>query len=124
MRFVCLFHVDADLIGKLTPAELEAFDRANRDADAALIASGHYVSALALADAGAAVMVRRRGGKLSTTDGPYAETKEQLGGLLIIEARDLDEAIAIAQQGPMADYGTVEVRPELEVGWQKAQQRR
>jgi hypothetical protein len=69
-------------------------------------------------------MVRRRDGKLSTTDGPYAETKEQLGGLLIIEARDLDEAIAIAQQGPMADYGTVEVRPELDVGWQKAQQGR
>ena len=124
MRFVCLFHIDAELIGKLTPAELKAFDLANRDADAALIKSGHYVSALALEDAGKAVMVRRRAGKLSATDGPYAETKEQLGGILIIEAADMAEAIEIAQQGPMADFGTVEVRPELNVGWQKDQQAR
>lgn len=124
MRFVCLFHIDAELIGKLSPAELAAFDLANRDADAALIASGHYVSALALAEPGAAAIVRRRNGAASATDGPYAETKEQLGGILIIEARDLAEAIEIAQQGPMADCGTVEVRPELNVDWQKAQQGR
>jgi hypothetical protein len=124
MRFVCLFHIDAELIGKLTPDELDKFDRDNRDADAALIASGHYVSALALADAARAVKVRRRAGNASATDGPYAETKEQLGGILIIEAADMAEAIRIAQQGPMADFGTVEVRPELEVGWQKEQQGR
>lgn len=124
MRFICLFHIDAELLGKLSPAELGAFDRANRDADAALIGSGHYVSALALADASTAVTVRRRNGKLSTTDGPYAETKEQLGGVLIIEAASLEEAVAIAQQGPMADYGTTEVRPELDVGWQRQQQGR
>ena len=124
MRFVCLFHVDAELIGKLTPDELHQFDLANRDADAALIASGHYVSALALAEPQAAAIVRRRGGSASTTDGPYVETKEQLGGILIIEARDMAEAIEIAQQGPMADYGTVEVRPELNVDWQHEQQGR
>jgi hypothetical protein len=124
MRFVCLFHIDAELIGKLNPAELEAFDLANRDADAALIRSGHYVSALALADAPEAVMVRRRAGQVSATDGPFTETKEQLGGILIIEAADMAEAIEIARQGPMADFGTVEVRPELSVEWQKAQQGR
>lgn len=124
MRFVCLFHIDAELIGKLSPAELAEFDRANRDADAALIASGRYVSALALAEPNAAAIVRRRNGAASATDGPYAETKEQLGGILIIEARDLTEAIEIAQQGPMADYGTVEVRPELDVRWQREQQGR
>jgi hypothetical protein len=124
MRFVCLFHIDAELIGKLSPSEIEAFDLANRDADAALIKSGHYVSALALADSSSAVAVRRRAGKLSATDGPYAETKEQLGGILIIEAADMAEAIRIAEMGPMADFGTVEVRPELNVEWQKAQQNR
>ena len=124
MRFVCLFHIDPELIGQLTPAELDAFDKANRDDDAALIASGHYVSALALAEPAASVMVRRRNGKLSATDGPYAETKEQLGGLLIVEAANLEEAVAIAQRGPMADYGTVEVRPELDVDWQHEQQGR
>jgi len=124
MRFLCLFHIDAELIGKLSPSELEAFDLANRDADAALIKSGHYVSALALADPATATMVRRRHGTVSATDGPYAETKEQLGGILIIEAADMAEALRIAQQGPMADFGTVEVRPELNVEWQKVQQGR
>lgn len=124
MRFVCLFHIDPELIGKLSPSELEAFDLANRDADAALMKSGHYVSALALADATSAVAVRRRSGKTSATDGPYAETKEQLGGILIIEAADMAEAIRIAEMGPMVDFGTVEVRPELNVEWQKAQQNR
>jgi len=124
MRFACLFHIDADLIGKLSREELAAFDLANRDADAALIRSGHYVSALALADSADAVVVRRRAGRLSTTDGPYTETKEQLGGILIIEARDIAEALEIAQMGPMADFGTIEVRPELGVSWQKQQQGR
>jgi len=124
MRFVCLFHVDAELIGKLSPAELERFDLENRDADAAVIASGNYVSALALADVREAVLVRRRDGKVSATDGPYAETKEQLGGILIVEARDMAEALELAKLGPMADFGTIEVRPELNVGWQKAQQGR
>ena len=124
MRYVCLFHIDAELIGKLSPAELAEFDLQNRDADAELIRSGHYVSALALAESTEAVVVRRRAGKLSTTDGPYAETKEQLGGILIIEANSMAEALEIAQNGPMADFGTVEVRPELNVGWQKQQQGR
>ena len=124
MRYVCLFHIDAELIGRLGPEQLAEFDLENRDADAALIKSGRYVSALALADAAEAVVVRRRDGAVSTTDGPYTETKEQLGGILIIEARDMAEALAIAQAGPMADFGTVEVRPELNVGWQKAQQGR
>jgi len=124
MRFVCLYRIDPELIGKLTAEELKEFDRQNRDDDAALIASGHYVSALALADAADAVVVRRRAGKVSSTDGPYIETKEQLGGLLIIEARDLAEAVEIAKTGPMADYGSVEVRPELNVSWQREQQNR
>ena len=103
---------------------VEAFDKANRDADAALIASGKYVSALALADPDAAVTMRRRNGRVSATDGPYAETKEQLGGLLIIEAADRDEALAIAQRGPMADFGTIEIWPERDVAWQREQQGR
>jgi len=124
MRFVCLFHIDHELIGRLSEAELAEFDRQNRDADAALIASGRYVSALALAEPDSARLVRRRDGGTSVTDGPYVETKEHLGGILIIEARDLDEAIEIAHRGPMADFGTVEVRPEMDVSWQKAQQGR
>ncbi len=124
MRFVCLYHIDAGLIGRMTPEELEQFDRDNRDGDAALIASGHYVSALALAEPETARVVRRREGVTTATDGPYVETKEHLGGILIIEARDMAEAIEIAEMGPMADYGTVEVRPELDVSWQREQQGR
>lgn len=124
MRYVCLFHVDKAKLDALSPAELEAFDLANRDADAALIASGHYVTALALADIAATTTVRRAAGAVAITDGPYAESREVLARLLIVDVASREEALAIALKGPMADFGTVEIRPELEVGWQKAQQGR
>ena len=63
----------------------------------------------------AATTIRVRGGKLSTTDGPFAETKEQLGGFLLIEARDLNEALQVAGRIPMARRGTIEVRPIKEI---------
>jgi hypothetical protein len=63
----------------------------------------------------AATTIRVRNGKLSTTDGPFAETKEQLGGFLLIEARDLNEALQVASRIPMASRGSIEVRPIKEI---------
>jgi len=63
----------------------------------------------------AATTIRVRSGKLSTTDGPFAETKEQLGGFILIEARDLNEAIQVAAKIPMARHGSIEVRPIREI---------
>jgi hypothetical protein len=63
----------------------------------------------------AATLVRVRGGKVSVIDGPFAETKEQLGGFILIEARDLNEALQVASKIPVARYGTIEVRPVREL---------
>ena len=73
--------------------------------------SGHFVAADALQPTTTATSVRVRDGRTITTDGPFAETKEQLGGFYLITARDLDEAISIAARIPSARVGTIEVRP-------------
>jgi hypothetical protein len=77
----------------------------------AIRSSGHFVSGNRLLPPGAASTVRVRNGKVSTTDGPFAETKEQLGGYYVIDARDLNEAIRVAAKIPGARIGSVEVRP-------------
>jgi len=77
--------------------------------------SGQYLAANPLHPTAAATSVRVRNGKRIVTDGPLAETREQLGGYFLIDAKDLDEAIAIAARIPMARKGTVEVRPVVEI---------
>jgi hypothetical protein len=76
-------------------------------------ASGHFLAADALQPVSTATTVRIRDGKTLTTDGPFAETKEQLGGFYLIEAKDLDEALAIAARIPSAKFGCIEVRPVM-----------
>jgi hypothetical protein len=78
-------------------------------------ASGQYVAADPLHPTSMATSVRVRDGKRFVTDGPFAETREQLGGYFLIDARDLDEAIGIAARIPMARQGTVEIRPVIEI---------
>jgi hypothetical protein len=73
--------------------------------------SGHYLGGNALKPVSTATTVRTRGGKLSTTDGPFAETKEQLGGYYLIEARDLNDALQVAAKIPSVRTGSIEVRP-------------
>ena len=76
--------------------------------------SGHYLGCNRLLPTNAAITLRMRNGKVTTTDGPFAETKEQLGGYYLIEARDLNEAIQVASRIPGAKLGCVEVRPIAE----------
>ena len=80
-----------------------------------LHASGHYRAAAPLHPSSTATSIRVRDGKRLVTDGPFAETREQLGGYFLIEARDLDEAMAIAERIPVARIGTIEIRPVIEV---------
>lgn len=80
-----------------------------------LNATGQYVDASPLHSVTTATSVRVRDGKRLITDGPFAETREQLGGYYVIEAGDLDEAIAIAERVPPARFGTVEIRPVMEI---------
>jgi hypothetical protein len=124
MRFLCLLYFDQAEMNALGAAELAEMDREAEAYDARLIASGHYVTALALAAPRNAVLVRSRNGVVSSTDGPFAETKEHVGGLMIIEAADMAEARALVEADPMTRYATIEIRPEMDVGWQKRQQGR
>jgi hypothetical protein len=80
-----------------------------------LKASGQYLDASPLQPTATATSVRVRGGKPFITDGPFAETREQLGGYFMIDAKDLDEAVAIAARIPGARLGTVEIRPVIEI---------
>ena len=80
-----------------------------------LNSSGQYLAAGPLHPTSTATSVRVRDGKRLVTDGPFAETREQLGGYYLIEARDLDEAMGIAERIPVARMGTVEIRPVLEI---------
>ena len=80
-----------------------------------LNASGQYLDASPLHPVATATSVRVREGKRVVTDGPFAETREQLGGYYLVEAKDLDEAIGIAERIPPAKFGTVEIRPVLEI---------
>lgn len=124
MRFLCLLHFDQAAIDKLDAAELAAMDQGAQAYDAQLIATGKYVTALALAGPETSVVVRSRNGVVSSTDGPFAETKEHIGGLTIIEAADMAEARALVEADPMTRYCTIEIRPELNLAWQKQQQGR
>ena len=81
-----------------------------------LNSSSQYLDASPLHPVATATSVRVREGKRVVTDGPFAETREQLGGYYLIEARDLDEAIGIAERIPPARFGTIEIRPVLEIG--------
>lgn len=80
-----------------------------------LNASGQYLDASPLHPVSTATSVRIRDGRRLVTDGPFAETREQLGGYYLIDARDLDEAISIAERIPPARFGTIEIRPVMEI---------
>jgi hypothetical protein len=92
--------------------------------DNRLRARGQFVSAEALLGAETATMVCMRGGRISTTDGPFAETKEQIGGFVVIEAENLDQAIDIAGHIPSAQLGRVELRPVRDLMEQRRQDRK
>ena len=110
MKYVCLICADT-CMERFSTAEAAAHFAEYREFSDSLVAGGHWVGANRLQPPETAVTVRVRQGRVSTTDGPYAETKEQLGGFYVIEARDLNEAIQIASRIPGARYGSVEVRP-------------
>lgn len=111
MKYLCLIYDAETTFASMPPAELGAFLGEYGTFTNDIIASGHMIVAEQLQPAGTATTVRLRNGKLSTTDGPFAETKEQLGGFYLINARDLNEAIQIASRIPSARTGSIEVRP-------------
>jgi hypothetical protein len=111
MKYVCLVYLDEATFAPMSETEQGLLINEALDSDEALRRSGNFVYADALELPETAVSVRVRNNRLSATDGPFAETKEHLSGLIIIEARDLNEAIRLAGTIPMARLGTIEVRP-------------
>ena len=110
MRYVCLIYFDPQRVFNQSPEAMAVLAEAGPHDDG-LKASGHLVMAQALTLPKEAITVQVRDGKMSATDGPFMETKEMLGGFILIEARDLNEAVRIAAGIPFAKLGFIEVRP-------------
>jgi hypothetical protein len=111
MRYICIVHADPERLKALSPAGHADLDRRSLAYDRELEEKGHYVLAEAIQDPSTSVLVRNRKGTVSNTDGPFMETKEFMAGFILIEARDMNEAVRIASGIPMAEMGTIEVRP-------------
>src|SRR5262245_13314133 len=112
MRYMLLVYLDENC---LTAAERVDCYVKSAQLTQDLAASGHYLAAGPLHPTSTATSVRVREGKRFVTDGPFAETREQLGGYYLIEAKDLDDAMGIAERIPVATVGTIEIRPVLEI---------
>jgi len=115
MKYLCLIYSDETQWPKLKQAEMETMMKEYGEFGTSIKASGHWIAGHRLEPTGTATTVRVRNGKLSSTDGPFAETKEQLGGFYMIEAKDLNDAIQVASRIPGAKHGSIEVRPVAEV---------
>ena len=115
MKYVCL--------GYIEPGKFENWPESERNAmvdscftyDDVLRRNGHFAGGEALQPPASAVTLRARGGKVTVTDGPYAETKEQIGGILILEARDLNHAIQLMSKHPGVQAGPFEIRPAADL---------
>jgi hypothetical protein len=110
MRYACLIYYDPKILFGGSP-EANAVLAECTTYDAKLQESGHFVMGEALQLPESAMTVRVRAGKMSSVDGPFMETKEMLGGIVLIEARDLNEAARVASGHPLARLGSIEVRP-------------
>ena len=114
MKYLCLIYDEEKKMAEMSKSEGDAFMGEYFAFTEGIKKSGHYLGGEALQPVQTATTVRVRNGKVSTTDGPFAETKEQLGGYYLIEARDLNDAIQVASKIPSARTGTIEVRPIME----------
>ena len=116
LKYLCAVYLEPETLQRLSAKEREELDRDSLAYDQELMKKGHFLAAAALQSVKTAKTVRSRGGRIAMTDGPFAETKEVLGGFIFIEARDMDEALRIASGIPMAKYGSIEVRSEMNIG--------
>jgi hypothetical protein len=115
MKFICLGYAEPGKFENLPESERNAFIDECFRYDDVLRKNGHFAGGEALQPAQSAVTLTFRNGKVSPTDGPYAETKEQLGGILILEARDLDHAVELMSRHPGVRFGPFEIRPAADL---------
>ncbi len=115
MKYLCLVYQEEARVDALPEHEYDAIVDEVLDYREELRRSGHYILSSPLQPVQTATTIRVRNGKLAITDGPFAETREQLGGFYLIEARDLNDAIRVASKMPPARLGCIEVRPLREL---------
>ena len=115
MKYLCLVYHEEERIDALPECEYDAIVSEVLEYRDTLRQGGHYIASSPLQPVQTATTIRVRGGKMSITDGPFAETKEQLGGFYLIEARDLNDAIRLASKMPPARLGCIEIRPLKEL---------
>jgi hypothetical protein len=118
MKYMLLIYLDEKALGE---SERQACYVESTELAHEMRSNGQYLGANPLHSISMATSVRMREGKRFVTDGPFAETREQLGGYFLVEAKDLDEAIGLAARIPMARKGTVEIRPVIEISGLPAQ---
>ena len=111
MKYICLGYYDKAKHEAMTESEQQAMFDACLEYDDHLRANGHWAGGEALQPAETALTLSWKNGKVATTDGPFTETREQLGGYYLVDAKNLDEAISIAARIPDAKFGSIEVRP-------------
>jgi hypothetical protein len=111
MKYLCLVYQDEESIDDMPPSEYDAITEEVLAYREELRRSGHYIASSPLQPVASATTIRVRNGKMSITDGPFAETREQLGGFYLIEATDLNDAIRVAARMPPARLGSIELRP-------------
>jgi hypothetical protein len=112
VKYICLGYYEKDKVDAMTEAERNAMFDACFEYDDYLRANGYFTGGEGLEPPENALTVYWKNGKVATTDGPYAETKEQLGGILILEARDMNHAVQLMSQHPAVKYGSIfEIRP-------------
>jgi hypothetical protein len=115
MKFVCLGYIAPNKFESMAESERHAMLDECFSYDDVLRKNGHFAGGEALQGANAAATLRWKDGKVTVTDGPYAETKEQLGGILVLEARDLDHAIQLMSKHPGVKAGPFEIRPAADL---------
>lgn len=115
MKYILLIHDEERIVNEMSPAQMEKLMGGFMKFGQELEAAGAHVASERLRPVATATTVRVRNGETVTTDGPFAETKEQLGGFYLIDVKDLDEAIKWASRIPSATFGCVEVRPIWEM---------
>jgi hypothetical protein len=115
MKYLCMVIVDEKKLNAMSESDSQVLDDESLEYDEILRKGGHFLAAQALESVNAATTVRLRNGKVLVTDGPFAETREQVGGFILIEAIDLNEAIQLASRIPAIRFGAVEVRPVKEL---------
>ena len=116
MKYLCLVYFEPATMAALSHSEGATLTHDCIAYDNELTRAGHYIISSPLEPTTAARSIRVRRGKAIKTDGPFAETKEVLGGFVLIDASNMDEAVDLAEKIPMARHGTIEVRPTMPIG--------